>query len=393
MSKQTFNAFVRALSLIGLALQMQTEAAVVLNNNLLAQLQPEKGPNLNREDYVNGQQGQLLFEEYLKVHDKNYVDPVDFAGHKTIYETNLKIVEILNSNADDDAYYTANNMYGDIHTTTMVQQLLVKTVDSNEDHMLATLPTEGLPESFDWRDHGAVTEVRNQGSAGSCWSFSAAEATEGAQFLKHKKLEKLSPEFLVECDPKDCGVYGGFPSNAYEFVMAEGGFVKESAIPYCAGGGEHTCTPCMAPHYNQTLCGKVKQGYCNHKRNVCDVEKMHPGSVGAKIVDWKQLVQDEDQIKAALVKYGPLSVALNAQWLQFYAWGISNPLYCPPQLNHAVLLVGYGVELGYFTGRQKPYWILKNSWSDGWGEKGYFRLGRGNGICGINTACTFPIVA
>jgi hypothetical protein len=46
------------------------------------------------------------------------------------------------------------------------------------------------------------------------------------------------------------------------------------------------------------------------------------------------------QVRAALVKYGPLSIALNASWLQFYFKGIFNPPFCSDQLNHAVLLVG-----------------------------------------------------
>lgn len=393
-------------------LAAQTEAVVTLKN--LAHHEEHEFAILNTKvqtpKEVIGQaefhtiKPHLEFDEYVSQHGKVYLDPVEYAEHKSIYQQNLKKVEALNANPDDDAFYTVNNYFGDVETKMVVTPPMFsndkldiltdkRLSGENPTHLLGPLSTEGVPESFDWRDHGAVTSVRNQGAAGSCWSFSAAEATEGAQFIKHGSLEKLSPEFLVECDPRDCGVYGGLPSLAYEFVMAEGGMVKEKSVPYCAGGGPHECTPCMAPHYNQTLCGKVKQGYCNHDRNVCDIEKMHPDSIGAKIVDWKQLTEDEDQIKAALVKYGPLSVALNAQWLQYYSWGISNPFYCPPVLDHAVLIVGYGTELGYFTGRQKPYWIVKNSWSENWGEKGYFRLARGKGACGIDTAVTFPVVA
>ena len=70
---------------------------------------------------------------------------------------------------------------------------------------------------------------------------------------------------------------------------------------------------------------------------------------------------------------------MNASWLKFYKSGISNPPFCSNELNHAVLLVGFGVE------NAKKYWIVKNSWGAKWGENGYFRIIRGSGKCGVNT--------
>ena len=46
-------------------------------------------------------------------------------------------------------------------------------------------------------------------------------------------------------------------------------------------------------------------------------------------------------------------------------------------LNHAVLMVGFGSD-------KKDFWSVKNSWGEKWGEKGYFRIRRNNGTCGIN---------
>ena len=45
--------------------------------------------------------------------------------------------------------------------------------------------------------------------------------------------------------------------------------------------------------------------------------------------------------------------------------------------DHAVVVVGYGTENGV------DYWLIKNSWGTQWGEKGYMRIKRGVGMCGI----------
>lgn len=81
------------------------------------------------------------------------------------------------------------------------------------------------------------------------------------------------------------------------------------------------------------------------------------------------------QIAANLVKFGPLAIGINANYLQTYIGGVTCPLICNRHaLNHGVVLVGYGVHgftpirLGF-----KPYWIVKNSWGPHWGEQGYFK--------------------
>lgn len=76
---------------------------------------------------------------------------------------------------------------------------------------------------------------------------------------------------------------------------------------------------------------------------------------------------------------------------RYYKKGIWDPkiIKCKSDgsdLDHAVLLVGWGVE------SSKDYWIVKNSWGSDWGEKGYFRIARGKGECGINTAVASSVL-
>ena len=95
---------------------------------------------------------------------------------------------------------------------------------------------------------------------------------------------------------------------------------------------------------------------------------------------------DENKMKIWLAKRGPISIGLNAESLQFYSNGILSPqtIECPndqDHLDHGVLIVGYGEEK--IKDKVVPYWIIKNSWTARWGEKGYFRIFRGNNTCGL----------
>ncbi|CAN1824198.1 Cysteine protease RD19A [Linum perenne] len=226
------------------------------------------------------------------------------------------------------------------------------------------LPTKDLPTDFDWRDHGAVGKVKDQGSCGSCWSFSVTGALEGAHFLSTGKLVSLSEQQLVdcdhECDPSqygacDAGCNGGLMTSAYEYTLKAGGLEREEDYPYT--GTDGTC-------------------------------KFDKSKIVASVANFSVVSSDEDQIAANLVKHGPLSIGINAIFMQTYIGGVSCPYICPKSQDHGVLLVGYGAA-GYAPIRlkEKPYWIIKNSWGENWGEGGYYKICKGTGknLCGMDT--------
>ncbi|XP_059460309.1 cysteine protease RD19A-like [Corylus avellana] len=225
------------------------------------------------------------------------------------------------------------------------------------------LPTEDLPDDFDWREHGAVTAVKNQGSCGSCWSFSTTGALEGANFLATGKLVSLSEQQLVdcdhECDPEepgscDSGCSGGLMNSAFEYTLKAGGLMREEDYPY-TGTDRATC-------------------------------KFDKSKIAASVSNFSVVSLDEDQIAANLVKNGPLAVAINAVFMQTYVGGVSCPYICSRRLDHGVLLVGYGTS-GYAPVRmkEKPYWVIKNSWGEHWGESGFYKICRGRNICGVDS--------
>jgi cathepsin F len=215
-----------------------------------------------------------------------------------------------------------------------------------------------LPESFDWRTQGAVTPVKNQGQCGSCWAFATVANIEGTNFLKTKQLTSLSEQELVDCDKTDHGCGGGLPTNAFAYLKANK-LGEEGETDY-AYTGEN---------------GKCKAAQPSEKVFVTDY-----GVVNGT---------DEDQLAAAVVKYGPLAIGINAGPMQWYHGGIADPfsfLCNPKSLDHGVAIVGFGVE------DSKKYWIIKNSWGTVWGEQGYYRVIRGKGKCGLNTNVATSII-
>jgi cathepsin F len=231
---------------------------------------------------------------------------------------------------------------------------------------LPDYPTDDLPLTFDWREKGAVTKVKNQGACGSCWSFSTTGAVEGANFVKTGELVSLSEQQLVDCDhtcdpkhPRNCdyGCNGGLPLNAMRYVQ-KNGLDTETDYPYHAVDGK-----------------------CASKKN---------GPPVASVSAFNLVSTDEAQIAAALVKHGPLSIGIDAAWMQTYVGGVACPWICNKQgLDHGVLIVGYGVN-GTAPARPwhrtQDYWIVKNSWGTGWGvEGGYYHICKDRAACGLNT--------
>merc|ERR1712080_595632 len=160
---------------------------------------------------------------------------------------------------------------------------------------------------------------------------------------------------MGDCDKKtgDQGCQGGLPQNAYkDMIQNKIGLESEADYPYTAQDG--TC-------------------------------KATQSKEKAFIKDFVQISTDEDQIAAALMKYGPLAIGINAGPMQWYKGGVSSPwkVLCNPQkLDHGVAIVGFGVDNG------KKYWTIRNSWGATWGEQGYYRIVRGTGACGLNTMVT-----
>jgi C1A family cysteine protease len=220
-----------------------------------------------------------------------------------------------------------------------------------------------VPSSIDWRTLGAVTPVKDQGQCGSCWSFSATGAMEGAWSIHTGNLVSLSEEQLVDCSKRygNLGCNGGLMDNAFQYAI-DNGMCVESDYPYTASTGS--------------------SGSC---QSTCDPE--------VTVKDCADVPANNQLALKEAVSFGPVSIAIEADQriFQSYSSGVITSSTCGTELDHGVLIVGYGTENGV------DYWLVKNSWSTTWGDEGYVKIERSDstndiGICGIAAQPSFPIV-
>ncbi|XP_019234964.1 PREDICTED: oryzain beta chain-like [Nicotiana attenuata] len=210
------------------------------------------------------------------------------------------------------------------------------------------------PSALDWRKHGVVTDVKNQGNCGSCWAFSACGSMEGINAIATGELINLSEQELVSCDSSNSGCDGGLMDYAFEWVINNGGIDSASDYPYTAS-----------------------QGTCNITKEKTKI---------VTIDGYQDVAQKESDLLCAVAQQ-PVSVGIDGSSLDFqlYKGGIydgdcsSNP----DDIDHAVVTVG-----------DDEYWIIKNSWGTYWGMEGYAYIRRNTdlpyGVCAINSMASYP---
>lgn len=197
---------------------------------------------------------------------------------------------------------------------------------------------------FDLRDVNGVTSVKDQGTCGSCWAFSAVAAMESNYALKNGELIDISEQSVLGCSGAGNCSEGGWYSNVFAWLLDDSAsfLTDESNSPY------------------------VSADVCAVEVSPVDIKVINYGVL--ETADIFSFKNDINQIKEALVKYGAVSAALfsgNSDFLD-YKTGVvrGNNEYGP---DHAITIVGWDDEL--------QAWLIKNSWGEYWGEKGYGWVG------------------
>lgn len=199
--------------------------------------------------------------------------------------------------------------------------------------------------------------ILNTGNCASCWAFSANGALEAQNFLRTGKLVSLSEQNLIDCVTANNGCNGGYMTKAYEYVRDNMGVDTEMSYPY-----EQTNNTCR---YN-------------------------PANIGGTSMNHMEImVGSEEALQQAVATVGPVAAGIDGSKhsFQFYKSGYYFEPTCVTEVNHAVLVVGYGKD------EQGEYWICKNSWAEDWGEEGYIRMAKNkNNHCGITSLASYPLV-
>ena len=276
---------------------------------------------------------------------KSYASQQEREYRYAIYLDNMRFAAA--KNAEQDSFTVGENQYADLTFEEFRNKYLSQEVLPNR-----VFGTVGAAPAFagakDWRQEGKVTPVKNQAACGSCWAFSATGALEGVYSIKNNELKDFSEMELVNCSRTygNNGCNGGLRSYAYDYIVDNKIGLGED-YPYRPVDGR-----CNLP------ADKERVGITGY-------HGLEPANVNGLL---------------AALEISPVAVALEVMRdFQLYNGGIyKGSKSCGSGLNHGVTAIG-------FSDQEGGYFIVKNSWGLGWGEKGIIRLaiGTGSGTCGI----------
>ncbi|KAI3684461.1 hypothetical protein L6452_33685 [Arctium lappa] len=308
------------------------------------------GFEYNEDDLKSEEAKWALYERWRVHHNKPETDSDD-EKHKrfVIFMDTVKRVDDHNK-AKKPYLMELNRMsdltfeeIGRMYTGTKLDQNH-RQLSSRNSSRLKVVDRHNLPKEFDWRQHGVVNPPKDQGQCGSCWAFGAMGSLESAHAIRTGQLVSVSEQQIVDCDLEQGGCDGGVPAYALNYAAKHGGMTTTDCYPYVA---------------QRTVCCGAK--LVNRPVQCTGFDDVPP--------------DDEDELLAAVAQQPVCAGLFLYQGFFNYKEGIYTGEDCVGNDNpHAVNVVGWGE-----TPEGCKYWIIKNSWGEGWGEKGYMRLARDTG--------------
>jgi len=274
-----------------------------------------------------------------------------------VYQSNLEYIE--NHNRQELGFTLAMNKFGDLTQEEFGDIYLLSKINVTPNPTIVE-NNVNVPDSFDWRTKGVVGPVENEGQCGSCWAFVVAESIASACAIMNGKLVLLSVQQIVDCSGSygNQGCNGGLPDSAFQYVIATKGLDTWASYPYVALTGD------------------------------C---KFNPANIGScNVIGYKDVISGSETALVNAILLEPIATAIDASQttFQFYQSGVYyDPNCSSSQLDHGVLIIGYGSENG------TDYYLVQNMWGTDWGMGGYILMSRNrNNNCGIATGASYPLV-
>ncbi|XP_047074147.1 senescence-specific cysteine protease SAG39-like [Lolium rigidum] len=313
------------------------------------------------------------YEKWMAEHGRTYKNSAEKARRFEVFKSNAHFIDSYNAAAGPGAKsrpgLTTNNFadlteaeFNNIYIRRRSLPRPPSVVETG--FMYGNVCLSHIPASIDWREKGAVTPVKDQGSCGCCWAFSAVAAVEGIHQIKTQNLTSLSEQQLMDCSTgaNNRGCNLGDMDEAFRHIVHSGGLTTEEAYGY-----------------------EAKQSTCRSS-----------GKQAAAQIRGFQYVPPLNETALLLaVAHQPVSIALdgnNTAFRFFDGTGIFGAAdeQCTTELNHAVTAVGYGTDEN-----GSKYWLMKNSWGSRWADKGYVKIARdvasNTGLCGLAMQASYPV--
>lgn len=248
---------------------------------------------------------------------------------------------------------------------------------------------QDLPNEFDSRMQwpqcsSVINHIRDQSDCGSCWAFGSTEAFNDRQCIVNKMTTLLSPEDTNDCcgflQCMSMGCNGGQPSGAWRWFKSTGVVTggdyqdgsdtcKDYSFPPCAHHvNSSKYEPCPDKEYSTPKCqrqcsnDKFEGTYSTDKHKATSAYSVH----------------GVENIMTEIMTNGPVTAAFSV-YADFptYQSGVYKHSSGDMLGGHAIKIIGWGEENG------EEYWTVVNSWNEGWGDHGTFKILKGSNECGI----------
>merc|ERR1719197_1897995 len=292
---------------------------------------------------------QSLWTQFKQDFTKSYALAEEHDARYLTFKTNVDFIMSHNERADEHGFTVGINQFADMTRQEFKKTMLTYQAERKQANPIKVFDTTNL-----------------------------AGSVEGAYQIATGKLLSFSEQELVDCAGSygNQGCNGGLMDNGFKYLEAKGDAL-ESKYSYTG-----------------------KTGTCSASKS------SDPALAKGSVTSFNDVTSDSASQLMAAVSKGPVSVAIEADQsgFQFYKSGVFSGT-CGTNLDHGVLVVGYGTDSG------KDYWKVKNSWGTSWGDAGYIRLvrssktetgrkllgggggGGSSGECGLLKQPSYPVIS